>query len=182
MKTGRKYFLLFLLIILFSNCQEKGERPASGNLEISFTFDKPENIEPSYQIAIWLENDRAIHTLFISEYLSYGGYNDSTICPEWSSKVNWDTVADEVFDAVTRVTPSIGTHILSFDCYERGIFPGQYRYCAQVHVQAKYNIMYCGELMIGGKEVENQAKVSYIPDSTGVADNVIRNVRAKYTL
>ena len=87
----KKYSLLLLAVLFLFNCDHQEKGKSSEKLEIAFQFNPSEdrNVEPSYQLAVWLEDPEAayIKTLFVSDYLSIGGYNDSSICPEWSRKV-----------------------------------------------------------------------------------------------
>ena len=142
-----KWFWLFLMIFSLA-CNL--DRPVQGKLDISFQFDDPkENIVPSYQTAIWLtdcQDSTKLYTLFVAEYLSYGGYNDSTICPNWSGHVDWDNVSDKLFDAVTQATPSIGENIISIDLSPYQLKQGKYTICIQTHVVDKENIMYKGNI------------------------------------
>ncbi len=134
---------LFYVICLaaLAGCTFQPAAP-SGRLDISFQFNNPESLDPSYQLAVWLETDAdSIRTLFVSEYLSYGGYNDTTICPRWSKQADWDHSTDEEFDAVTGATPPLGANTLSFDLDTLNLQPGNYRLFLQTHVEAETNVL-----------------------------------------
>ena len=122
-----------------------------GTLQINFQFNKAEgDIEPSYQTAIWLEDIEGhyVKTLFLSEYLSYGGYNDSTICPAWNSQSDWDNAPMEAYDAVTRATPPLGEHLYQFGLDSLDLTPGDYFCNIQVHLIEDYNILFKNKLDI----------------------------------
>ena len=122
------HLILFCISMVFiMACGESGPKPAKGSLEISFTFDKPKDVEPSYCAAIWLEDmdGNYVRSLLVTEYLSYGGYNDSTICPRWRSGADWDNVTDDEFDTVTQATPSVGSHVMTFACEDHHLMTGQ---------------------------------------------------------
>ena len=133
--------------------------------EIRFHLNDIQSFVPSYQMAIWLENKDSsfVKTLFLSEYLSYGGYNIPEICYEWSSKARWMEVTKEEFDAVTSATPGIGDVELKLVCPENLIPEGKYNIYIEVHLVDEYNELYSGELVISGKKSTNYLHVKYIP-------------------
>ena len=135
----KKLYVLALLLLL--HCSQK----PSGTLLVSFQFNPAEgDVEPSYQLAVWLEdvNENYIKTLFLSEYLSYGGYNDSTICPNWNAKADWDNAPMEAYDAVTAATPPVGENVLTFALDTLNINLGEYLCCVQAHLIENYNITF----------------------------------------
>ena len=75
--------------------------PAGGTIEVSFLFLKAEGAVPSYQTAIWLENEegRYFKTLFLSEYLSLGGFNHEYVCPDWVKQADWEKI---LLDTVSK--------------------------------------------------------------------------------
>jgi len=156
--------------------------PADGTLQINYAFATAQGLEPSYQIAVWLEKEdgQFVRTLFISEYLAYGGFNDPTICPEWSKIAGWDKATEAEYDAVSKPTPPVGSNTLKIDCEARGIEPGTYVYCAEVHIVENFNILYKGKIAIGGAAAEDTAVATYIPSKHESAENVIHSVSAKY--
>ena len=175
---------IVLLAAAFLSCPVSGfaAEPAEGTLEITYAFAGAEGIEPSYQIAIWLEkeNGEFVKTLFISEYLAYGGFNDPTICPAWTTIAGWDKATEAEYDAVSKPTPPIGSHTLKINCKERGIEPGTYVYAAQVHIVESFNISYRGKIALGEEATDDNAIASYTPGKHEKADKVIHSVSAKY--
>ena len=174
---------LVLLSILTGGCVfGLAADPADGTLQISYAFSTAQGLEPSYQIAIWLEKEdgQFVKTLFISEYLAYGGFSDPTICPEWSRIAGWDKATEAEYDAVSKPTPPIGSNTLKVDCRARGIEPGPYVYCAEVHIVENFNILYKGKITIGGAVAEDTAVATYIPQKHESAPDVIHSVSAKY--
>jgi len=156
--------------------------PADGTLQISYAFSTAQGLEPSYQIAIWLEDEDGhfVRSLFISEYLAYGGFSDPTICPDWSKIAGWDKATEAEYDAVSKPTPPIGANTLKVDCKARGIVPGRYIYCVEAHIIENFNILYKGKIAIGETAAEDIAVASYIPSKHESAANVIHSVSAKY--
>jgi hypothetical protein len=155
---------------------------ASGTIEISFLFNNAEGVVPSYQIAIWLEYESGeyVKTLFVSEYLSGGGYDHGDVCPDWAKLAHWEKAQESEFDAATRPTPPIGARTLKFECEKRGIAPGAYRYCVQAHIVEKYNILYRGKITIGQGASETAGEVFYSPGKHPLAADILYDVRARY--
>jgi hypothetical protein len=156
--------------------------PAPGTLEISFLFHKAEGVVPSYQIAVWLEDEagKLVKTLFVSEYLALAGTSLETVCPDWVRQSNWDKVEDAEFDAVTRPTPPVDSNSLKFDCNQRKIVPGTYRFCVQAHIAEDYNILYRGKIEVGEDRSEGSAEVFYSPKRHAKAGDILYDVRARY--
>ncbi|HUX94875.1 MAG TPA: DUF2271 domain-containing protein [Bacteroidales bacterium] len=133
--------------------------------EFRFHMHDIQSFVPSYQMAIWLETPDSsyVKTLYLSEYLSYGGYNEPEICYEWSSKAKWDEVTKEEFDAVTAATPSVGDVELKLQCPATILPEGKYLIFVEVHLAEEYNELYSCELEITGKKRMNELNVKYIP-------------------
>jgi len=184
MKIFYSIILILLLCIIFNCIKNRQMKPAEGTLEISYEFVKSadQNIVPSFQTAIWLQNDKGeyLKTLMVSEYLAYGGYNDTTICTEWIKVADWDNVLLETFDAVTKATPPLGNNTISINCKTENLLPGTYNYCIETHILENYNILYRGKITIGKKTTESYAESVYIPKKHPVSGDVLKNVNAKY--
>ena len=176
--------IALLAAFLLISCGQKGPEKSVGQLEITFAFNKPadESVEPSYQLAVWLEDVEGnyIKTLQLAEYLSIGGYNDTTICSNWIKKAVWDTVSIETADAVTKATPPIGLDTLLFEIDLQELKPSVYQYCLQAHIIEDYNIQFTGKINIGTQSDENVATVSFSPTPYKDAENIISDVKAKY--
>ena len=149
--------VLFLLLISASGSKDR-------KLELKFHLNDIQSFVPSYQMAIWIENTDGtfIRTLFLSEYLSYGGYNLPEICPEWSKKAAWENVSKEEFDAVTGATPGTGEVDLKLTCPGNILPEGKYRLFVEVHLVDEYNELYTSDIEISGKKGTGEFKVSYI--------------------
>lgn len=180
----RSLIPLLVLTMIIAGCGSKDEIAKNGKLEITFTFNKAENenIEPSYQLAVWLEDEKGkyVETLQLADYLSYGGYNDTTICPAWLKHTNWDTVSMAKTDAVTRATPPVGLDTLLFDINLEKYIPGTYQYCIQAHIIENYNIQYIGKIKIGKQPDESTATANYTPRPYKGAESVLADVKATY--
>ena len=184
----KKYVAAAVCGILFYGCRPTGCNPqpnpgkTSGLLAIFYQLNDITTAAPSYQTVIWLEDadGNYVKSVLVSEYLSYGGHNQPEICPTWSQAANWSNVTKEQFDAVTAATPDIGQNTVIIDCKEQNLPPGVYFYCVQTHVIEDYNILYRGRITIGKGDTDSIAKVTYIPDKRPEAENVLRNVKARY--
>ncbi len=172
-----KKLSVFALLLLI-HCAPK--EPSLGRLDVSFQFNKPESdVEPSYQLAVWLEDvdENYIKTLFLSEYLSYGGYNDTTICPNWNSKADWANAPMHDYDAVTRATPPIGENLLEFDLDTLNIQPGEYLCCVQAHLIEDYNITFKSKIKLN-HEGRATSEAQYEPRAYDGAETFLANVTA----
>jgi len=151
--------VIFCIISGFSNLNAR-------KLEIIFQLNQMENFVPSNQLVIWLERPDSsfVKTLFISEYLAYGGYNLPEICSNWSIKSNWEETTAKEFDAVTSATPPIGVVKMKLKCPVNQVPDGKYNLFIEVHLADEYNELYSGELIVSKKKYQTGLKVSYRPD------------------
>lgn len=148
---------------------------------MSFQFNPAQgDVEPSYQIAIWLEDadEQYVKTLLLSEYLSYGGYNDTTICPAWNSQADWDNAPMEDYDAVTRATPPVGNNLYAFSLDTLGLEHGDYFCCVQAHIIEDYNILFKQKLNTRKYE-QTTSDAIYDPRSYSGAEVVLANVSSQ---
>ena len=178
-------YVFFLILLAIAGCSDLDQnRPAKGTLTISWELAASEDksVVPSYQTVIWLQNDKtdSIKSILVSEYLSYGGYNDTTICTDWIKVADWDNVAEETFDAVTKATPSIGPDTHSIDCSSEKILPGTYNYFVETHIVENYNILYTGQITIGQEPSLSKAEPVYLPKKHPLSGDVLKNVNANY--
>ena len=150
-------------------------------LQVSFQFSRATgDVEPSYQTAIWLEDEEGyVKTLLLSEYLSYGGYNDSTICPSWNSKADWGNAPMDAYDAVTRATPPLGDHLYLFDLDTLNVEPGEYWCCLQTHIIEDYNILFKNKIKTTEPSEEVQSDAVFIPSAYPGAEQVLTHVMAR---
>ena len=149
-------------------------------LNVSFQMTELEGYPRSDQLVIWLEKSDGTFakTLFVSEYLSYGGYNHPEICPDWVKKTNWEESSQEEFDAVTSATPSIGLVNLELKCSNEEVPKGEYRIFIEVHLTADYNELYSGMVRVSGRKFNDQLLVAYKPEKYPKATHdVLSNVQ-----
>lgn len=172
----------FVGFIVLFGCRANSIKFANGVLQITYHLENVSGVVPSYQTAIWLENtDGEIQKmLLVSEFLSYGGYNDSTICPHWSRKADWENISSEEFDAVTSATPSIGQNELTIDCQKAKLLPGNYNYFVEVHITEDYNVLAKGSILLGGEESRSDAELRFFPRVHPKADTLLKNVSVRF--
>jgi hypothetical protein len=172
------------LLILFGKVIGFSVVPAAvvdGKLQISYLVTSD---DASRFTAIWLENEKGelVKTLFVSNELAQGAFTvEGDICPDWGKKAHWEKASQAQVDAVSGPTPSAGSGSLSFDLKKQGILPGVYFYCMQVHIHENYNILFRGKILLGEKPAEAQAEVFYSPARYESAQDLVRDVKARYT-
>lgn len=129
-------------------------------------MNEREEYPRSDQLVIWLEKPDGtfVKTLFVSEYLSYGGYNDPEICPDWSSNTNWEAVSEAEFDAVTGATPKVGIVRMEVVLPKEEVPRGEYILFAEVHLTADYNELHMGKIRVKRRDATSQLEVSYRPE------------------
>ncbi len=170
--------ITFIILLTFVGCISPGSKSKKGNLNISFEVNKKDGIQPSYSTVIWLEkpDGSLVKTLYVSDYLSLGGFNDPKMCPDWSSKSNWANTPRDEADAVTGATPMIGKRDYSFKLSKKDLPPGKYNYFIEVHIMEAYNELYTGTIEIPCKETDGKAQVTYLPVKHSLAGDILSNV------
>ncbi len=176
----RKVFLAAAVIFLFTNAAITNK---SGKKELVFSFhvnDKP-GFHASFQMAIWLEKPDGsyVKTLYVSDYLSYGGFNHKEICPDWIAKSGWEQASGKEVDAVTGATFLTGDQSIGFACSKKQIPPGKYKYFIEIHLQENYNELYSGEIEVGKEDTESVPEVKFIPEKHPKGGGMLSNIIVK---
>ena len=153
-------------------------------IEVAFHLNKIENTVPSYQMAIWTENSEGkyIETLFVCDYLSYGGFNIKGVCPVWVKKSHWEKATEEMLDAVTQATPDIGDVKLEFNAPTDRYPAGDYKFFIEIHNTENYNEIYSGKLTVkpDGSSLAGKVTVTYKPKKYPEGSGLLSNVKARY--
>ncbi len=155
--------------------------PVAGTLQISYLVTSD---DASRFTAVWLESEDGdlVKTFFVSNELAQGAFTvEGDICPDWGKKAHWEKASQSDVDAVSGPTPTAGSGSLSFDLKKLGISPGVYFFCMQIHIHENYNILYKGKIRLGEKPAEVQAEVFYSPARYASAQDLLRDVRARFT-
>jgi len=179
-------FTLFTMIFL-SACEKKSTEPEKepvklGLLKISYELKKISIVVPSYQTVAWLQDGdgKFFKSLFVSEWLAYGGYNYDEICPTWNKKADWKNVSESQFDAVTAATPRIGHRSILIDCEQQELTAGIINVNIETHIVENYNVLYSANVEIGSVPVSVQPEAVYIPEKHARAGDVLTDVQFEY--
>lgn len=171
----KKYFFA-LIVFSITGCQY-----SQRNIKISYHVNEVPGIKPSYQTAIWLQtpDGKYVKTLFVSEYLSFGGFTLPGICPDWSGKSDWSKTTQEEFDAVTGATPSSGDNCFEYSCTPDEVPDGDYEYLIEVHLQENYNELYKGKIRIGKESMADPPVVVSKPNKLIGQGNILSDIQIK---
>ena len=170
---------LFSASLFLAGCADP--RYAKGTLLISYQLNETEGVIPSYQTAIWLEDESgSIRSLMVTQYLSFGGYKDERTCPDWSSRSQWDQQPYNVLNAVTRATPPLKANTLRVSCQKAGLEPGAYAYHVETHLDEQYNILASGRIRIGDESESSTAAITHKPEKHRRGATALSNVTAEY--
>ena len=180
----KRISILLIFSVLLLSFGLFAEEPAAGHLEITFRLNPADTEEfaPSHQTVVWLETPegRYVRSLFVSEYMSYGGFMLPEVCPRWHGVSNWEKNYEHEMDSVTAATPKVEKSVLTIDCGKANLKPGVYRYCVQTHIVEDYNILFIGEIRVGGDENENVAEATFSPSQHPDAGSVLDQVTARF--
>jgi len=154
---------------------------AAGQIVVSFLYMPPSQIEPTYHTAMWLEDKdgKMLKTLFVSTELSVNEYKQGDACPDWLKQASWAKAEKSLVDAVTGPTPNVGGGTLAFDLAQLGIAPGSYRFCFQVHIVEKYNVLYRGMVDAGTKAQDVKIEILHAGKPAG-AEELVKDVIVQY--
>lgn len=173
---------LLMVIGAVSGLAAEPAAPVAGTLEVSYLVSS--TVDGSRFTAVWLENEAGelVKTLFVSSELAQGAFTvEGEICPDWIKKSNWEKATQAEVDAVSGPTPVVGAQTLSFDLDKLGIAPGVYHFFMQVHIHDDYNILFKGKIPVGREPAEAQTEVLYSPSKYKAAEDLVRDVRARFT-
>lgn len=174
----KNIFFTAIAVLFFTNAgfDTKAKKK---ELIISMHVNNKTGVQPSYQMAIWLEKPDGTYfkTLYVSDYISYGGFNHKEICPDWVALSGWQNASIDEVDAVTGATLLPGDESMTFECSKKQIPPGKYKYFIEVHLIENYNELYSGEIEIGKEDkVKSIPEVKYIPEKHPKAGDILSNV------
>ena len=164
MKKGKNLFLLVCSTILFIFIS--GFSTSNRTIELSFQLKNPEAFTSSDQMIVWIEKtDKSyVKTLFVSEYMAYGGFNLDYICPDWPERSGWEKISNDKFDAVTGATPGPGDVKFEFIVDNDSIPDGEYKIFIEVHLSEKYNELYSSTINLSDRKCIHELNVSFVPE------------------
>ena len=157
-----KWIFVFFILILSAGCSFFSK---NRKLVITYTMENVKGFVPSRQTVIWLEkaDSTFVKTLFVSDYMAYGGYLVPGICPDWSTKSNWKNISQEEFDAVSGATPQAGKVKLKLELPKEQIPNGDYKLFMEIHLTEKYNVLCSGAINFSNKKATTNLRINYIP-------------------
>ncbi len=159
-----------------------GAADGAGTLVVRFFYEAPKTLHPTYHTAIWLEDAKGtlVKTLYVSQELSDREHKLGTVCPDWANQAKWERAPTDEVAAVTAPTPVLGEGELEFDLAKLGIVPGTYGFRFQMHVEEDYNVLYRGEVKVGGPAAEIKLETVTGPGKPSTTDQFIRDVVVRY--
>jgi hypothetical protein len=160
----------------------RAQGAGAGSLAVKFFFDTPTTVEPTYHTAIWLEDKagKLVKTLFVSTELASKEFKMGNACPDWVKVAHWESVPKNDVEAVTAPTPSVGEAELSFDLAKLKIARGTYGFRFQVHVSEEYNLLYRGEVTVGGPDAVLTLETKLGPGKLDTTDQFVKDVQVRY--
>jgi hypothetical protein len=176
---------IIVLISLTLSCLAPSTVSAAtpaGRIDVKFLYLPPGSIDPEYHTAVWLENKSGeiVQTLFVSNDLSGTLFQTEKVCPEWAKNAHWSKAPKAVVDAVTRPTPDVGAGNMSFDLGQLNVAPGTYKFRFAVNINAEYNILFQGDLIVGNAEQELKIETKYAPSKPDIGSDVAKDVQVHY--
>ena len=153
-----------------------------GVLDVRFFYEAPTTIDPTYHTAIWLEdaNGKLVKTLYVSQELSDKEYKMGTVCPDWVAQARWEAAPKDEVEAVTAPTPNVGTGEMLFDLAKLGVAPGTYGFRFQMHVEEDYNVLYRGQVTVGGPATAVTLETVSGPGKLSTTSQFIKDVEVRY--
>jgi hypothetical protein len=154
----------------------------AGTLVVRFFYEAPRSVHPTYHTAIWLEDaaGKLVRTLYVSQELSDREYKLGTVCPDWVRQAKWEAAPADEVAAVTAPTPVLGESELTFDLAKLGVAPGTYGFRFQMHVEEDFNVLYRGEVRVGGPTGEIALETVTGPGKPSTTDQFVRDLTVRY--
>jgi hypothetical protein len=182
----RQFYMLLgcALVVASTSVPAAAQAPkgAAGSLLVKFFYDTPTTVEPTYHTAMWLEDKtgKLVTTLFVSTELASKEFKMGNACPDWVKVAHWERVPKAEVEAVTAPTPMVGGGEMTFDLAKLKIAPGTYGFRFQVHVSEEYNLLYRGQLTVGGPAASLKLEVVTGPGKLDSTDQFIKDVEVHY--
>lgn len=171
--VGTNYF------ILRTNAQA-----AKKKINLKYTTDMGHgdaDVVPTWCTAIWVEdlNNTYLTSMFVTTWLSTVGYQhiDYSICPDWRGpdSTRWHNIrqADSAYvDAITKPTPTpnmAGAHTFDINPEALNLTSGTYRFAIESNVEYNFNILFTGDINVGGPDQAVTPAPTYIPSQDPAA-------------
>jgi hypothetical protein len=175
-------FIAFVAVMSTAAAPPALAQGGPGTLVVKFFYDTPTNVEPTYHTAMWLEDKggKLVKTLFVSSELSSKEYKMGNACPDWVKQARWEKAPKADVDAVTAPTPMVGVGDMAFDLATLKVAPGTYGFRFQVHVSEEYNLLYKGQVTVGGPGTAVKLELVTGPGKLDTTDQFVKDVEVLY--
>ncbi len=184
---------LALAALIFSGC---GAPAATTGESVTVTFDfQKQDGYATNQFAVWVEDENGafVKTLFATRFTAEGGYVERPASlPIWVERADAANAKD--LDAVTGATPNSGSLSYVWDLTDESgarVADGTYRFFVEGTLRYENQVLYSGEIAIGGAAASAEATAAYTyaaaaddqPALTAESPEnaMLGNVKAAYT-
>ncbi len=163
-----------------------GTQALGGTVTISYDLHRITTIA-SNQLAVWIEDadGRLVKTLFVTRFTGQGGYERRPEClPLWRKAAGLDGPPTAEVDAVTGATQQPGRQTLVWDGTDAAgqpVTPGKYVYKLEGSVYWTKEVLWSGEISVGGAAAASRATVAYLPPEAQGGEQPLANVTAVFT-
>ncbi|MBT4482632.1 MAG: DUF2271 domain-containing protein [Candidatus Latescibacteria bacterium] len=169
----KKRFTIIIasLLVLFSECSMLGSKSqvAAGKVTINYTLSRISGMG-SNQYAIWIEDETGsyVRTLFVTDYMAQrqGWKVRQQSLINWVREANLNDMPQQDIDAMSSATPQAGTQTVGGDLTDaagKTVKAGVYMYRIEACLLMENNVLWSGDIHVGGARQTSQPKVSYYP-------------------
>lgn len=185
----KKLITIFMLIFTFSACAKsptvpeyKGER-----VEVNFTYNKRPGFSIN-QFVAWIEDENGnyINTVFATKKTTKDGLwkKREESLSNWRKKINISLTSSEKIDAFSGATPNAKKNTLKYAWFITNsdgtrVPNGKYILCVEGTIYKSHNVVYKGEINIGGDKIKVNLVPVYSSEEAKTSD-MIENVYAEY--
>ena len=188
MKKHRMIF--FAMLLLLAGCSWLGlgeqngrqgsqSQAAKGMVTINFTLSRVSG-PGSNQYAVWIEDEagRYVTTLFVTDYMTrrQGWKVRQQSLMNWVRAVDPNNMPQQDIDAMSSATPQAGTQTVEWDLTDasgKTVNAGVYVYWIEACLLMENNVLWTGEIRVGGARQTSQPTVSYYHET---AENLERTL------
>ena len=178
------------MLLLFAGCswlglglqnvgQDSKSQATTGKVTISFTLSRISG-PGSNQYVVWIEDEagRYVTTLFVTNYMTrrQGWKVRQQSLMNWVRAADLNNMPQQNIDAMSSATPQAGTQTVEWDLADtsgKTVNAGVYVYRIEACLLMENNVLWTGEIRVGGARQTSQPTVSYYPET---ADNLGRTL------
>ncbi|HWQ61586.1 MAG TPA: DUF2271 domain-containing protein [Negativicutes bacterium] len=186
-KTGKLIVLLLAVLLAVAAAGIAGAESAQspGTVTISYDLHRIPSIA-SNQLAVWIETaDGAfVKTLYVTRFTGKGGYERRPEClPLWRKAAGVESPPSADVDAVTQATQAPGRQTLTWDCTDaagNAVAPGKYIYKLEGTLYWTKEVLWTGEITVGGAPASSRADAGYLPPAAQGGEPLVLDVAASF--